>query len=130
MSKKRGFNPPAGGRGMPGMGGGGNMGGLMAQVQKLQEEMGKTQEALGQEELTVSAGGGAVTIVITGHREFKSITIKPEVIDPNDVEMLQDLLLAAVNDAVEAAKNLEEERMGALTGGMGLPPGLFQRRAE
>ena len=127
MSKKRGFNPPAGGRGVPGMGGmgGGNMGGLMAQVQKLQEEMGKTQEALGQEELTVSAGGGAVTIVITGHREFKSITIKPEVIDPNDVEMLQDLLLAAVNDAVEAAKNLEEERMGALTGGMGLPPGLF-----
>jgi len=127
MSKKRGFNPPAGGRGMPGMGGmgGGNMGGLMAQVQKLQEEMGKTQEALGQEELTVSAGGGAVTIVITGHREFKSITIKPEVIDPNDVEMLQDLLLAAVNDAVEAAKSLEEERMGALTGGMGLPPGLF-----
>lgn len=127
MSKKRGFNPPAGGRGVPGMGGmgGGNMGGLMAQVQKLQEEMGKTQEALGQEELTVSAGGGAVTIVITGHREFKSITIKPEVIDPNDVEMLQDLLLAAVNDAVEAAKALEEERMGALTGGMGLPPGLF-----
>ncbi|MFN8466483.1 MAG: YbaB/EbfC family nucleoid-associated protein [Caldilineaceae bacterium] len=127
MSKKRGFNPPAGGRGVPGMGGmgGGNMGGLMAQVQKLQEEMGKTQEALGQEELTVSAGGGAVTIVITGHREFKSITIKPEVIDPNDVEMLQDLLLAAVNDAVEAAKNLEDERMGALTGGMGLPPGLF-----
>lgn len=124
MSKKRGFNPPAGGRGVPGMGGG-NMGGLMAQVQKLQEEMGKTQEALGQEELTVSAGGGAVTIVISGHREFKSITIKPEVIDPNDVEMLQDLLLAAVNDAVEAAKNLEEERMGALTGGMGLPPGLF-----
>lgn len=127
MSKKRGFNPPAGSRGVPGMGGmgGGNMGGLMAQVQKLQEEMGKTQEALGQEELTVSAGGGAVTIIITGHREFKSITIKPEVIDPNDVEMLQDLLLAAVNDAVEAAKALEEERMGALTGGMGLPPGLF-----
>jgi DNA-binding YbaB/EbfC family protein len=122
MSKK-GFNSP-GGRGMPGMGGG-NMGGLMAQVQKLQEEMGKAQEALGQEELTVSAGGGAVTIVITGHREFKSITIKPEVVDPQDVEMLQDLLLAAVNDAVEKAKALEEERMGALTGGMGLPPGLF-----
>ena len=126
MSKKKGFSPPAGGRGVPGMGGmSGGMGGLMSQVQKLQEEMAKTQEALGQEELTVSAGGGAVTIVITGHREFKSITIKPEVIDPNDVEMLQDLLLAAVNDAVEAAKNLEEERMGALTGGMGLPPGLF-----
>ena len=125
-SKKKGFGPPAGGRGVPGMGGmSGGMGGLMSQVQKLQEEMAKAQEALGQEELTVSAGGGAVTIVITGHREFKSITIKPEVIDPDDVEMLQDLLLAAVNDAVEKAKALEEERMGALTGGMGLPPGLF-----
>ena len=121
-SKKKGFSPPAGGRGVPGMGG---MSGLMSQVQKLQDEMAKAQEALGQEELTVSAGGGAVTIVITGHREFKSITIKPEVIDPDDVEMLQDLLLAAVNDAVEKAKALEEERMGALTGGMGLPPGLF-----
>ena len=125
-SKKKGFGPPAGGRGVPGMGGmSGGMGGLMSQVQKLQDEMAKAQEALGQEELTVSAGGGAVTIVITGHREFKSITIKPEVIDPDDVEMLQDLLLAAVNDAVEKAKALDEERMGALTGGMGLPPGLF-----
>lgn len=125
-NKKKGYGPPAGGRGVPGMGGmSGGMGGLMSQVQKLQEEMGKAQEALGQEELTVSAGGGAVTVVITGHREFKSITIKPEVIDPDDVEMLQDLLLAAVNDAVEKAKALEDERMGALTGGMGLPPGLF-----
>lgn len=122
MSKKRAFNPPPG-RGMPGMSGG--MGGLMSQVQKLQEEMEKAQEALGQEELTVSAGGGAITVVITGHREFKSITIKPEVVDPNDVEMLQDLLVAACNDAIEQAKKLEEERMGAVTGGMGLPPGLF-----
>lgn len=126
MSKKKGYGSPAGGRPVPGMGGmSGGMGGLMSQVQKLQDEMAKAQEALGQEELTVSAGGGAVTIVITGHREFKSITIKPEVIDPADVEMLQDLLLAAVNDAVEKAKSLEDERMGALTGGMGLPPGLF-----
>ena len=126
MSKKKSFGSPAGGRGVPGMGGmSGGVGGLMSQVQKLQDEMAKAQEALGQEELAVSAGGGAVTVVITGHREFKSITIKPEVIDPDDVEMLQDLLLAAVNDAVEKAKALEDERMGALTGGMGLPPGLF-----
>ena len=126
MSKKKGFGSPAGGRALPGMGGmSGGMGGLMSQVQKLQDEMAKAQDALGDEELTVSAGGGAVTIVISGHREFKSITIKPEVIDPDDVEMLQDLLLAAVNDAVEKAKALEDERMGALTGGMGLPPGLF-----
>ena len=124
MSKKKGFSggAPMGGRGM-GMSGG--MGGLMSQVQKLQEEMGKTQEALGQEELTVTAGGGAITIVITGHREFKSITLKPEVVDPDDVEMLQDLLLAAVNDALEQVKKLEDDRMGSLTGGMGLPPGLF-----
>jgi DNA-binding YbaB/EbfC family protein len=105
--------------------GGGGMGNIMAQVQKLQEEMAKAQEALGQEELTVTAGGGAVTIVVTGHKEFKSITLKPEVVDPDDIEMLQDLLVAAVNDALEQVKNLEEERMGALTGGMGLPPGLF-----
>lgn len=122
MSKKRGFTPP--GRGIPGMGGGG-MGNIMAQVQKLQEEMARTQEALGQEELTVTAGGGAVTIVVTGHREFKSITLKPEAVDPDDIEMLQDLLVAAVNDALQQVKNLEEERMGALTGGIGLPPGLF-----
>ena len=125
MSKqKRGFGSPAGRSSVPG-GMGGGMGGLMAQVQKLQDEMAKTQEALGEEELTVTAGGGAIAIVITGHRAFKSITIKPEVVDPQDVEMLQDLLLAAVNDALEQVKQMEDERMGALTGGMGLPPGLF-----
>lgn len=126
MSKKRGFG--GGGRGGFGGGFGGgmpNMGSLMSQVQKLQEEMEKTQAALAAEEITVSAGGGAVTIVVTGAREFKSVTIKPEVVDPGDVEMLQDLLLAAFNDALAQVKQLEEERMGSLTGGMGLPPGLF-----
>lgn len=122
-NKKRGFSGAGAGRGF----GGGmpNMGSLMSQMQKLQEEMEKTQAALSTEELTVSAGGGAVTVVVTGAREFKSLTIKPEVIDPDDVEMLQDLLLAAFNDALAQAKQLEEERMGNLTGGMGLPPGLF-----
>lgn len=125
MSKKRGIG---GGRGGFGGGFGGgmpNMGSLMSQVQKLQEEVEKTQAALATEEITVSAGGGAVTIVVTGTREFKSVTIKPEVVDPDDVEMLQDLLLAAFNDALAQVKQLEEERMGSLTGGMGLPPGLF-----
>lgn len=125
MSKKRGIG---GGRGGFGGGFGGgmpNMGSLMSQVQKLQEEMEKTQAALATEEITVSAGGGAVTIVVTGAREFKSVTIKPEVVDPDDVEMLQDLLLAAFNDALAQVRQLEEERMGSLTGGMGLPPGLF-----
>ncbi|MBE2237058.1 MAG: YbaB/EbfC family nucleoid-associated protein [Caldilineaceae bacterium] len=122
-SKKR-----SGGGGGAGRGFGGgmpNMGSLMSQVQKLQEEMEKTQANLATEEITVSAGGGAVTIVVTGAREFKQVTIKPEVIDPDDVEMLQDLLLAAFNDALQQVKQLEEERMGGLTGGMGLPPGLF-----
>lgn len=122
-SKKRGFSGGGAGRGF----GGGmpNMGSLMSQMQKLQEEMEKTQAALATEEITVSAGGGAVTVVVNGAREFKSLTIKPEVVDPEDVEMLQDLLLAAFNDAMTQAKQLEEERMGSLTGGMGLPPGLF-----
>lgn len=120
MSKKHSYSGGKGfGGGMP------NMGSLMSQVQKLQEEMEKTQAALADEEITVSAGGGAVTIVVTGAREFRSIAIKPEVVDPDDVEMLQDLLLAAFNDAIRQAKQLEDERMGGLTGGMGLPPGLF-----
>jgi DNA-binding YbaB/EbfC family protein len=97
----------------------------MSQMQKLQAEMEKTQAELSTEELTVSAGGGAVTIVVTGGREFKSVTLKPEVVNPEDVEMLQDLLLAAFNDALSQAKRLEEERMSGLTGGLGLPPGLF-----
>ncbi len=120
MSKKRGFSGGKSfGGGMP------NMGSLMSQVQKLQEEMEKTQAALADEEITVTAGGGAVTVVVTGAREFRSVTIKPEVVDPEDVEMLQDLLLAVFNDAITQAKALEDERMGGLTGGMGLPPGLF-----
>ena len=73
----------------------------------------------------MSAGGGAVTLVVSGHNEFRSLIIKPEVVDPEDVEMLQDLLLAAINDALAQVKKMEEERMGSLTGGMGLPPGLF-----
>ena len=121
MSKKQGFG--GGGRGF----GGGmpNMGSLMSQVQKMQAEMEKTQAALATEELTVTAGGGAISVVVTGAREFKSVMIKPEVVDPEDVEMLQDLLLAVFNDALAQVKQLEEERMGNVTGGMGLPPGLF-----
>ncbi len=121
-SKKKSFS----GGGNRGFGGGmPNMGSLMSQVQKMQEEMEKTQASLAVEELTVTAGGGAISVVVTGAREFKSITIKPEVIDPDDVEMLQDLLLAVVNDALAQVKQREEERMGNVTGGMGLPPGLF-----
>jgi nucleoid-associated protein EbfC len=129
MSKgKKPRNPVtrAGGRampGVPGMGGGG-MGNLMSQMQKLQEEMAKTQAELETEEISVTVGGGMVTVVATGDKKLKSITIRREVVDPDDIEMLQDLVLTAVNDVMTKADELQEERMGGLTGGLGLPPGL------
>lgn len=122
MAKNKGFGR-APQRGMPGSMGGG-MGNLMSQMQKLQEEMAKTQAALADEELTVSAGGGMVTVVVTGQQQIRAITVNPEAVNPEDVEMLQDLLLAAVNDALDQSRKLQEDRLGALTGGMGLPPGL------
>jgi nucleoid-associated protein EbfC len=103
---------------------GGGTGGMLQQVQKLQEEMMKTQEAMGNETVEVSAGGGVVTVVMTGHQEMRSITIAPEVVNPDDVEMLQDLVLAAVNEAIQKSQAMTAERMGALTGGLKLP-GLF-----
>ncbi|RIK37947.1 MAG: YbaB/EbfC family nucleoid-associated protein [Chloroflexi bacterium] len=114
------------GGGLPGMGGGlpGGMGNLMSQMQKLQDEMEKTQEALADEEVTATAGGGMVTVVATGAQEIRAITIKPEAVDPDDAELLQDMVLAAVNEAIQKSKALAEERMGSLTGGLGLPPGL------
>lgn len=115
-----GSKPARGGLGM----GSNNPNQLMSQMQKLQEEMEKTQAALEEEEVTATVGGGVVTVVATGGQEIRSITIKPEAVDPDDMEMLQDMILSAVNEALQKAKALAEERMGALTGGMGLPPGL------
>lgn len=115
--------PGSVGGGLPGMGGGG-MGNLMSQMQKLQEEMEKTQEALADEEVTATAGGGMVTVVATGKQEVRSIKINPEAVDPDDVEMLEDLVLAAVTEALQKSQDLAEERMSGLTGGLGLPPGL------
>ncbi len=106
------------GGGLPGSMGGGN---LMAQVRKMQEEMEKTQEELGQVDVTGTAGGGMVEIVMDGHQIVKAVRLKPEVVDPDDVEMLQDLLLAALNDATDKAKALAEERMGDVTGGVNIP---------
>ena len=108
---------PLGG-GLPGSMGGGN---LMSQVRKMQEEMERAQEELGGEEVVGSSGGGMVEIVMDGHQAVKAVRLKPEVVDPDDVEMLQDLLLAALNDATEKAKALAEERMGDVTGGVNIP---------
>lgn len=106
-----------GGRRLPG-GGQPNMRRL---AQELQAEMLKAQEALGEETVEVSAGGGVVTVVMTGHQKLRSVKIAPEVLDPEDVEMLEDLIVAAINEAVERSQQLGAERMGRLTGGLGLP---------
>ena len=94
---------------------------MLQQLQKLQEEMVQTQEALGDETVTVTAGGGAITIVISGHQKIQSITIESEVVDPDDVEMLQDLVTAAVNEAIDKSQQLAADRLGALTGGLNIP---------
>jgi len=99
-------------------------GGMAQQLQKLQQDMLETQEALGDEVVEVTAGGGAITVAITGHQRVQSITIDPEVVDPEDVEMLQDLIVAAINEAIEKSQNMAAERLSGLTGGLGLP-GLF-----
>lgn len=98
---------------------------MMRQAQALQRKMAKAQEELAAEEVTGAAGGGTVTATASGNGDLKRVEIAPDVVDPDDVEMLQDLVTAAVNEAMRAAKDLEEERMGDLAGGLGLPPGML-----
>jgi nucleoid-associated protein EbfC len=104
-----------------------NMGNLLKQAQQFQAKMAKLQEELGERTVEASSGGGMITVVANGRQEILSVKIDPEVIDPNDREMLQDLILAAVNDALTKARNMMQEEMGKLTHGLNLPnmPGLF-----
>jgi nucleoid-associated protein EbfC len=104
-----------------------NMGQLLKQAQQFQAKMAKMQEEVGDRTVEVSSGGGMVTVVVSGKQELVSIRIEPEVIDRDDREMLQDLIMAAVNDGLTRAKNMVNEEMGKLTKGMNLPniPGLF-----
>ncbi|MDN3020268.1 YbaB/EbfC family nucleoid-associated protein [Paenibacillus sp. BSR1-1] len=102
-------------------GGMGNMQNMMKQMQKMQKQMAEAQEKLGQEKIEGTAGGGMVTVVVTGHKEVVDVQIKPEAVDPDDVEMLQDLVLAAVNDALKKAEELTNNTMGQFTKGMNLP---------
>lgn len=102
-----------------------DIGKMMKQVQKLQQDVARLQEELKAERVEATAGGGVVKAVANGHGEMQEITIDPSVVDPNDVPMLQDLILAAVNEAQRAARQKAEERMRALTGGLPLPPGLI-----
>ena len=106
---------------MGGIGGGMNMNNLMKQAQKMQQQMMEAQEKLAEKNLEVTSGGGMVKIVITGSKEIKEIKLKPDVVDPDDIEMLEDLLLSAVNEALRQAEELANKEMGKYTGGMGLP---------
>jgi DNA-binding YbaB/EbfC family protein len=111
-----GLRPSGGASG--GMGGGGGMAG---QLQKLQEEFARTQDRLGDETVEVTVGGGMVKAVMTGQQKLVSITISPDAVDPDDLEMLQDMILAAINEAVEKSQGMAAEKMGALTGGLRIP---------
>lgn len=93
---------------------------LMGQMQKMQEQMAAQQEELANETVSVTAGGGAITIVITGHQRVESIEIQPELVDSDEIEMLQDMLVAAVNAAIEQSQAMAAERMEGLTGGLNI----------
>ncbi len=102
--------------------GGGNMQQILKQAQRMQAEMQKAQEELKESEVTGTAGGGMVEVTMMGDKTISNITIKPEAVDPNDVEMLEDLIIAAFNEAATKVDELQQELMGPLAGGMG---GLF-----
>lgn len=102
-----------------------NPGDMLSQMQEMQQEMAEAQEALADESITVTAGGGAISVTITGHQRVEAIDINPELIDPDEAELLQDMLVAAVNAAIEQSQSLAAERMEGITGGLsGLGGGL------
>lgn len=116
MAKRRG--------GMPG---GGGMGGMMKQLQQMQKDMEEAQEQLEHETTEVSVGGGALTIVITGHQRIQEISINPDLIDPEDEDWaqdLEDLLQMGINKAIEQSQTMAAEKMEGITGGLGNMPGL------
>ena len=102
------FQPPAGGS-------------MMKQVQQLQAQMMQAQEQLATETVTISVGGGAVTVVMTGQQELRSVKINPEVVTAEDVDMLQDLIIAAVNEALAKSREVAEQKMAPLTGALNMP---------
>lgn len=108
----------------PGMGGMGNMNQMLKQAQKLQEEMARSQEELKTRTVDATSGGGAVRVVVKGNMELVELSIKPDAVDPEDVEMLEDLIKAAVNEGLRKAQDMVNSEMSKLTGGFKLP-GLF-----
>lgn len=102
----------------------GNINKMMKQAQKMQKQMAKIQGELENKEVEATSGGGMVKVVCSGKQEIKSIEIDPEAVDPDDVEMLQDLVLAAVNEAIRKSQDMVQDEMGKITGGLNIP-GLF-----
>ncbi len=109
---------------IPNSGGPGNMNQMLKQAQKMQEDMATLQTDLEAREYTATSGGGAVNVTVDGKHLIKSIKINPDIIDPDDAEMIEDLVTVAVNEAINNAIKTAEEEMGAITGGLGLP-GMF-----
>lgn len=115
----RGGTPPAGGSrasAMPAVGGLNPS--MMGQIQKMQQQLMETQESLSKELVEASAGGGAVTLTMTGHQVVQAIKLNPEILNAEDAEMVQDMLVSVFNEAVEKSRKLAEERMGPLAGGL------------
>ena len=112
MAKRGGF---PGGMGMPG-----NMNNLMKQAQKMQKQMEESQKALEEKEFSASSGGGAVEVTVSGKKEITKISLKEEVVDPDDIEMLEDLIMAAANEALRKVDEETQNSMGKLTGGLGM----------
>ncbi len=115
MAKRGGFSG-----GMPN-----NMNNLMKQAQKMQSKMADIQEELDAKEFEAIVGGGVVKAIVTGKKVLKSLTIDPDAVDPDDVEMLEDLIIVAVNQAIKTADETVNQEMSKLTGGMGMPGGMF-----
>ena len=111
-----------GSRGMGGMGG--NMSSMLRQAQKMQQDMLKAQEELESKSYEASAGGGVVTAVVSGKKELTQVTIDPEAVDPDDVDMLQDLIVAAVNEAIRTVEDTSAAEMEKITGSLQVP-GMF-----
>ena len=118
---RAGKKPSSGGGG----GGNANMQKQLQQMQAMQRKMEQAQAEIDEMETTATSGGGAVSVTVTGAKEIKSIEIKPDVVDPDDIEMLQDLIMTATNEALRQMEEISQAEMGKLTGGLGLPPGLI-----
>lgn len=106
------------------IGGAQNMNSMIKQAQKMQDEITELQNDIEAREFAATSGGGQVEVVVTGAKNIKSLTIKPEVVDPEDIEMLQDLVISAINEAMANVEKTTEEEMNKITGGVALP-GLF-----